>query len=72
MNIGSPDTMHEVESTKNIIRRYKEVLSRENKVNIENLEHKLDLSDNTHIRQRSYKTDLKSQEIMSIMEITRV
>ena len=64
MDIGSAGAEHKVESTKNIIRKYKKVFCRENKGNIESLEHKLELSDNTPIRQWPYKTDLKSQEII--------
>ena len=37
---------------------------KENKGNVENLEHKFDSIDNTPLRQRPYKTDMKSQEII--------
>ena len=64
MEIGSLDTQDENEITRALLKKYQGVFSREGKQCMEGVEHRLDLSDSTPIRERPYKTDMKSQEII--------
>ena len=57
MEIGSPDTPKENEVTRELLKKYKDVFTREGKQCMEGVEHRLELSDEMPIRQRPYKTD---------------
>ena len=65
MNIGSPGREDKVQATKEIIVKYRKVFSREDEICVDTLEHKLELSENKPIRQRPYKTNVKSQEVIN-------
>ena len=64
MEIGSPDTPKENEVTSELLKKYRDVFTREGKQNMEGVEHRLRLSDETRIRQRPYITDSISQKII--------
>ena len=65
-NIGELETPEQREEVRTILMQFKDVFANdeEDLQHMEGFEHQLELTDYTPIRQRSYKTDAKSQEII--------
>ena len=50
------------DDVKDLLQKYKQVFAKKKSQGIEGMLHKLEVTDDTPIRQRPYKTDIRSQE----------